>query len=285
MTLKLRAIEAGDLPACAENFYQAFKSIAEAHRFPPDFPNAEVAGGMLGMMFEAPGFEALVAEEEDRAVGSIFVSLRSALGGISVITVHPEVQNRSVGRRLMEEGMALLTGQGHERQQLVQAAYHNRSLVLYAKLGFVAAEMLSNMTGPPVRAEIPGRIVRPASDGDAEACNALCHQVHGFDRAGEVAAAISQGMTAVVEHEGRISGYTTGVGFVGHGVGLANDDVKALIASADEFAGPGILIPTGNNELFTWCLGRGLRVVQQLTLMDTAPAGPAKGAWWPAVLC
>ncbi len=257
MTLKLRAIEAGDLPACAENLYQAFKSIAEAHRFPPDFPNAEVAGGMLGMMFEAPGFEALVAEEEDR----------------------------SVGRRLMEEGMALLTGQGHERQQLVQAAYHNRSLVLYAKLGFVAAEMLSNMTGTPVRAEIPGRIVRPASDGDAEACNALCHQVHGFDRAGEVAAAISQGMTAVVEHKGRISGYTTGVGFVGHGVGLANDDVKALIASADEFAGPGILIPTGNNELFTWCLGRGLRVVQQLTLMDTAPAGPAKGAWWPAVHC
>ncbi len=96
--------------------------------------------------------------------------------------------------------------------------------------------------------------------------------------AAEVASAIAQDLASVVEHEGRITGYTTGVGFIGHGIGMANDDVKALIASADEFAGPGILIPTGNNELFTWCLDHGLRVVQQMTLMDTAPTGSARTA-------
>jgi len=103
--------------------------------------------------------------------------------------------------------------------------------------------------------------------------------------ASEVAAAIAHGMASVVESDGKISGYTTGVGFVGHGVGESNDDLKALIASVDEFAGPGVLIPTTNGELFRWCLDKGLRVSQQLTLMDTAPSGPPNGVYWPSVLC
>jgi hypothetical protein len=68
-------------------------------------------------------------------------------------------------------------------------------------------------------------------------------------------------------------------------VGDGNEDLKALIASADAFAGPGILIPTSNGKLFRWCLDRGLKVVQQMILMDTAPAGPRNGVYWPAVLC
>ena len=236
-------------------------------------------------MLEASGFDAFVAERDGQIVGSIFVSRRSAVGGISIITIDPKVQDRGLGRRLMEHGMGYLVERGHERQQLVQAAYHNRSLCLYAKLGFVAADMLSNMTGEAIKVDVPGRVVRPASDDDAEACNALCRKVHGFDRAGEVERAIAQGTAAVVESGDRITGYATGVGFVGHGVGESNEDLKALIGSVDQFSGPGMLIPTSNGELFRWCLEHGLRVVQQLILMDTAPAGPPNGSYWPSVLC
>ena len=285
MTMELRAARSEDIPACGEIMYEAFRGIAEQHNFPPDFPSPEAAGGLLGSMLEAPGFDAFVAAEDGGIVGSIFVSRRSPVGGISVITVDPAAQNRSVGRQLMRHGMDHLSENGHARQQLVQAGYHNRSLCLYAKLGFVATEMLSNMTGDSIRAELPGRTVRPAAADDADACNGLCRRVHGFDRAGEVAEAIRQGTAAVVESAGRITGYTTGVGFVGHGVGESNEDLKALIASVDQFVGPGILIPTGNGELFRWCLENGLRVVQQMILMDTAPAGPPNGSYWPAVLC
>jgi GNAT superfamily N-acetyltransferase len=285
MKTKFRAVESDDLPACAEAMYEAFRDIAEQHNFLPDFPSSEVAGGLLGMMHDAPRFSAILAEDNGDVLGSIFVSLRSPVGGISVITVDPAAQNQSVGRQLMEQGMALLNEHGHARQQLVQASYHNRSLCLYAKLGFEASEMLSNMAGDPITTRIEGRSVRPAVAADAEACNGLCRQVHGFDRAGEVADAIGQGAAAVVEKDGHITGYTTGVGFVGHGVGESNEDLKALIASADEFAGPGILIPTANGELFRWCMDNGLRVVQQMTLMDTAPTGPPGGVYWPSVLC
>ena len=202
-----------------------------------------------------------------------------------MITIDPKVQNRSVGRQLMRYGIDQLKKYGHTRQQLVQAAYHNRSLCLYAKLGFIASEMLSTMTGAAVQGGIPNRTVRLATDVDADACNALCREVHGFDRAGEVEGAIGQNTALVVEHDGRVTGYTTGVGFVGHGVGESNEDLKALISSADEFVGPGILIPTNNADLFGWCLENGLKVVQQMILMDTAPTGPPNGVYWPAVLC
>lgn len=112
-----------------------------------------------------------MAEEDSRIVGSIFVSRRPPAGGISVITVDPEAQNRAVGRRLMQHGLKFLADHGHARQQLVQAGYHNRSLCLYDKLGFNASQMLSNMTGNPFRIDTPGRTVRFATDDDADACN------------------------------------------------------------------------------------------------------------------
>ena len=269
--IELRTAQAADIPACGKAMYEAFRDIAERHNFSPDFPSPEVAGGLLNMLLESPDVDAFVAEQDCRIAGSIFVSRRSPVGGISIVTVDPEVQNRTIGRQLMLHGMECLVQQGHKRQQLIQAGYHSRSLCLYAKLGFIASDLLSNMYGGPIKEDIPGRMVRAAKEGDADACNALCRRVHGFDRVGEVAASIAHGTALVVESDGKITGYSTGVGFVGHGVGESNDDLKALIASVDEFAGPGVLIPTTNGELFRWCLEKGLRVSQQLTLMDTAP--------------
>jgi predicted N-acetyltransferase YhbS len=38
----------------------------------------------------------------NKVVGSIFLDERNAIGGVGPITVDPAVQNRTVGRRLME---------------------------------------------------------------------------------------------------------------------------------------------------------------------------------------
>src|SRR5580700_6244645 len=37
-------------------------------------------------------------------------------------------------------------------------------------------------------------------------------------------------------------------------VAETNLDLQALIASAEAFAGPGIIVPTRNSSLFRWCL-------------------------------
>lgn len=281
----VREVRPEDLPDCGNAMYEAFRDIAERHGFPPDFPSAEAASGLLGALHSTPGFDALLAEEDNKIVGSIFVSRRSPVGGISILTVDPRAQDRRLGKTLMQEGMQLLKDQGHPRQQLVQAAHHNRSLCLYTKLGFTAVGSLSNMIGEPIRMEFPGYEVRPAREDDVTACNRLCRNVHGFDRASEVENAIAQGSAVIVERDGRITGYSTGVGFIGHGVGESNEDLKALIGSAEEFTGPGILIPSSNGELLRWCLAKGLKLRQQMILMDTDRSAPATEPYWPAVLC
>jgi hypothetical protein len=168
--------------------------------------------------------------------------------------------------------------------RLVQAAYHGRSLALYTKLGFVPREPLAVLQGEALRRSVEGHHMRAATDGDVEAANALCHRVHGHDRAGELQEAIRQGTATVVEHDGRITGYATSIGFFGHAVGEATEDVKALIAAAEIFPGPGFLVPVRNVELFRWSLEQGLRVVQPMTLMSYGLYNEPQGAFLPSVL-
>ena len=53
---------------------------------------------------------------------------------------------------------------------------------------------------------------------DVESCNALCLRVHGHDRGGELRGVVARAGARVVERGGRITGYTTGIGFYGHSV-------------------------------------------------------------------
>jgi hypothetical protein len=126
--------------------------------------------------------------------------------------------------------------------------------------------------------------VRLALEADLEACNRVCTSVHGHDRAGETLDAIKLGTATVVEHDGRVTGYATDLGFLAHAVGESNRDLMALIGAASAFAGPGILVPLRNGALFQWCLGNGLRVVQVMTLMTIGLYNEPSGAYLPSVL-
>ncbi|MDR4493258.1 MAG: hypothetical protein AB7P17_12970 [Nitrospirales bacterium] len=89
------------------------------------------------------------------------------------------------GHRVSLLGIFLF-GRAHEGSfadiGLVQAAYRDRLLSLYAKLGFNAYEPISTIQGPVFHSVLPGRAVRPATKKDVTACNRLCVQVHGHDR-------------------------------------------------------------------------------------------------------
>jgi hypothetical protein len=87
----------------------------------------------------------------------------------------------------------------------------------------------------------------------------------------------------VVEHQGRVTGYATSLGLFGHAVGETDEDIQALLLSAERFDGPGVLLPTSNAELFSWCLSHGFRVVALSTLMAVGFYQPPKGASLPSV--
>jgi GNAT superfamily N-acetyltransferase len=273
-----------DAPACGKICYDAFSIINRTYGFPPDLPGPEVATGLLSMMFSNPGFYCVVAEIEGRIVGSNCLDQRSMISGVGPITIEPDAQNLGIGRKLMQVAMDRSNQRGAAGIRLVQAAFHNRSLSLYARLGFDIREPLSCMQGRTLQRTVPGCIVRPAEPADLDACNALSRQVHGFDRGTDLAQAIHQATARVVERGGCITGYVTDLAFFGHATAETNLDLQALIASAESFGGPGILVPSRNNALFRWCLSNGLRVVEPMTLMSAGLYNEPEGAWLPSVL-
>lgn len=284
MSLVIRPASSSDAEACGAICYDAFYKISTDHNFPPDFPSPDVATGFIRMATAHPEIFGVVAEADGRVAGSNFLWEQCEIGGVGPITVDPKAQNAHIGRGLMDAILERIIARGRPGVRLVQAAYHNRSLSLYTKLGFDPREPLSQMQGKPIGRRIPGYDVRPAKGEDLEACNAVCRRVHGHDRTGEVRDAIKQGSATVVEHDGRITGYATVLGFFGHAVGETNTEIKALIAAAPGFAGPGVLVPMRNAELFRWCLTNGLRVVQPMTLMSRGLYNEPRGAFLPSIL-
>jgi GNAT superfamily N-acetyltransferase len=284
MSAKLRPGVPDDAELCGQICFDAFGSISAAHGFPSDFPSADVAIGLVGMLLGHPGFYSLVAEIDGQVVGSNFLDERSPVVGVGPITVGPDVQDDGIGRALMDGVLARAVEIGAPGVRLVQSAYHNRSLALYAKLGFSVRESLACMQGPAASVSVPGYAVRSATPEDIAACDALCLRVHGHHRHGEVADAVQQNGAVVVEHDDRISGYSTGLAFFGHTVGETNEDLKALIGSTPAFAGPGVLVPLSNTELVGWCLANGLRVVQLMTLMAIGLYNEPAGSYLPSIL-
>ena len=283
MKLNMRRATREDAATLGSIVYEAFKKVAEEHNFPPDFPSVEHATGTVTALASNPGVYSVVAESEGKVAGSNFMDERNPIAGIGPISVDPSIQNQSIGRQLMEDVLARARSRNFAGIRLVQAAYHNRSLSLYTKLGFDSREPLSCMQGKPMNLKMAGYEVRNATEADLDACNRLCMQVHGHHRGGELHDAIGRGAT-VVERLGRITGYATALAFFGHAVGENNDDIRALIGAAQAFLGPGILVPTRNSELFRWCLANGMRLVQQTTLMTIGLYNEPSGAYLPSII-
>src|SRR3984885_8679754 len=280
----IRRANPEDAPACGQICFEAFYKISTDHNFPPDVPAPEMGVGLLTQIFSHPGFYCAVAEADGRIVGSNCLDERDAIAGVGPITIDPKTQNRGVGRKLMDAVLDRARERKFAGVRLVQAAFHNRSLSLYATLGFDVREPLAVFQGPAVKKSYEGFLVRQAKSSDLEACNKVALQVHGHHRGGELAEAIDQRTATVVERYGRITGYASSMAFYGHAVSETNPDLQAIIAAADGFGGPGILVPSRNSELFRWCLAHGLRVVQPMTLMSLGLYNEPQGAFLPSIL-
>ena len=247
MTLTFRKATIDDAELLGTICFEAFKNIAEKHNFPADFGGPEQSIGMITMLLTRPDAYNIAAEIDGKLVASNFLWEGNSVSGVGPITVDPEVQDASIGRKLMEDVIRRSDEQGFVSCRLVQSAYHNRSLSLYTKLGFDAVEPLSLMQGAALNLKIDGYSVRKMTEGDIAAVDALCLQIHGHTRHQEAVESIASGNGYVVEHDGRLTGYTTTLGFFGHSVGESNEDLKALIGAVPTFPGPGFLLPTRNS--------------------------------------
>jgi ribosomal protein S18 acetylase RimI-like enzyme len=265
--LHIRQAHFADAEQCGRVCYAAFAAIADQHGFPHDFPSVDAATAACASILNNPLFFGVVAAQAGRVIGSNFLDERSSIYSVGPITVEPRHQNNHVGRKLMRAVLARAEQQRVPNVRLVQAGYNTRSLSLYSKLGFTVRESLATLAGEPLHLKVDGRVVRPAVETDVATGNSLCVSVHGHARGGELMESVAQGAANVVEYQGRITGYSTGIGFFSHAVAETNDDLSALIGAAHRIDGPGLLLPMRNTELLRRCLDRGLRVVSTMNLM------------------
>ena len=282
--LHIRRATPEDASRCGQICYEAFSKVNRDHGFPPDIPSNEAGIGLISTLFSHPGFYCVLAEVDGLIAGSNCMDERCTIAGIGPITVDPGVQNRGVGRKLMDAVLLRARERSSAGVRLVQAAFHNRSLSLYTTLGFDIREPLSVMQGPPIRKNVDGCTVRPATAADLADCNRLCSKVHGHDRGGDLSDAIKLGSAVVTERQGRITAYASSLAFFGHAVGETNLDLEALISAADGFHGPGFFVPSRNADLLRWCLANGLRIVEPMTLMTMGLYNEPAGAYLPSIL-
>jgi GNAT superfamily N-acetyltransferase len=281
---RIRTATPADADICGPICFEAFAAINRQHNFELEFPSPEVATGVLAMLFSHPNFYCVVAEVGGSIVGSNCLDERSAIAGVGPITVNPSIQNLGLGRILMNAVLDRARQKNFAGVRLLQAAFHNRSLSLYTKLGFAVREPMSVMCAPVQRPSVAGYTVRPATQEDLPASNTLCQAVHGHSRAGELRDGIHAGTAVVAERDGRMAGYASGFGYFGYAVAENNAALKALLAAGSNYSGPGVIVPTRNAEVFRWCLQNGYRVLHPMTLMSIGLYNEPQGAYLPSVL-
>lgn len=281
--ISLRLATPADAKGCGRIAHLAFTTIAKEHGFASDMPTPELAIKLFSHWIGHAGFQVIVAELGDHLVGSVVIDERSCIAGLGPIAVDPSVQHRMVGQQLSAAVRERLIERAFLGARLVQAPHNFLSFSLCIRAGFAVREPLVCLQGPALGLSLPNHRVRHAAMQDLDGCNALCRQVHGHDRGGELAEAIASGKATLVEREHRISGYATEIGFAGHAVGECNADLQALIGAADHFTGQGLIVPTRNGELLRWCLEHRLRLVQPLTLMSLGFYQEPRGVFLPSI--
>lgn len=284
--VRIRPAVVADAEACGRIMHDAFRGIAEAHGFPPDFPTPDDATGLAAAFIADPSIFGVIAESGGRVVGSNFLTEGDPVRAVGPITVEPSRQGGGVGWRLMA---AVLERAGRDaRVRLVQDAFNTRSAALYASLGFAVKEPLLLLRGTPRAVPPPGFAVRPLSEADLPACAGLCEAAHGVARTHELRDALARFGPMVVERGGRVTGYLTApdLWLMNHGVAETEEDMRALLAgTAAASAEPvSLLLPTRQADLFRWCLGAGMRVVKPMTLMARGGYREPEGCWFPSVL-
>lgn len=281
----IREVAPADAEACARICFEAFGAIHDHHRFPRDFPALEAATGLMASWIPHPSVWGVVAEVDGRIAGSNFLDERGPIRGVGPITVDPQGQNAGVGRSLMEA--VLERGEGAPGIRLLQDGFHMRSLSLYESLGFDVKEPVAVASGTPSSCPPDGVEVRALTEDDLDECEALCKQVHGFERTNELRDSLQAFKPFVAVRDGRITACASSVSFwpMNHGVAESDEDMQALLLGAAAAVDEPIafLVPL-RSELFRWSLGAGLRLVKPMNLMALGEYQEPRGSWFPSVL-
>ena len=284
MTAKLRPAVDADAGECGRIIHAAFKDVDERHAFTPGFSSEEHATNVARLFIGLASIHSIVAEDEGRLLGAVFLDQGDPIKSIGLIAVDPASQRRGVGRQLMQ---AALDHAGDARGvRLIQAAFNTHAMGLYASLGFEVKEPIVSMIGQPRSLPPAGVTTRPITSTDLESCAALCRRIHGVDRTVSLQDAVNLFTPTALLRDGRIVAYSYIVygGSLAWGVAETHEDLEALllVLGASAPAPLRFNVPTRDTRFFRWCLEQGMRIDRPLTLMARGWYQEPRGPYFPS---
>ncbi len=283
MSIAIRVANVDDSEGIAQVCAAAFSELEERQRIRVPIADIDIARRMVSSKFTEPDIYRVVAESSGIVVGFAFLDLREDIGQIGPIGVSPATQSKGAGKELVAAALRHADKQKVPTITLGTGAGNHLNLALYSQMGFACLALMAAFTGDKANYRPTDRIIRSMAIDDVDQCVQLSISEHGYSKGAEIRQSISQGSGRVVELADQITGYTTGINFFGHSVGRANDDLTALIATAESYGKPGFLVPASNNELMRWCLGNGLRISYQAILMVRGELPKAVNSYLPHI--
>lgn len=286
MDVHIRSMRQEDVETCGLLCYQAFKNSADCHNFRPDHPSPRFSIQLAQSCFANPQIFSIVAESDGKIIGSNYLSEYDIVRAVGPLTIDPNVQSEGAGRELMKA--VIERGTQSKSIRLVQDAFNQASLSLYASLGFDVKEPLVMLEGK-VEGDVPSDIeIRPLQEKDFAECAELCGRVHGIERTGELKNTPPFLTSFVAVRDGRISAYTSAPHFwaSNHAVAESEKDMQALLAGVGNISGErpiSFLLPTRQTDLFRWCLNKGMCVIKPATLMAMGEYQEPHGCYLPSV--
>ncbi|MDL2405787.1 GNAT family N-acetyltransferase [Rhizobium calliandrae] len=169
-------------------------------------------------------------DEAGRVVGTILMTpYGEDCATINMVIVDETMRGRGLGRKLMDEAMALA---GDRSLRLIATA---DGLPLYRKLGFAAKGEIFQHQGYLTDLASLGD-VEAASAGDFSAIKALDRAAFGADRSALIDVLASVAQVAVIRRRGRIDAYGALRAFgrgdvIGPVIASSAEDAKSLIAA------------------------------------------------------
>nr|AIA15243.1 Acetyltransferase (GNAT) family [uncultured bacterium] len=276
------------IPQMARITYEAFKGIADAHNFPTDIPDVNVASMFIEMLVTRPDFYGVAAVEDGVVLGHNFVQISDPVAAVGPICVEPNRQAKGVGRHLMQHIVEWSLKNHGPMVRLLQEGYNMRSLSLYAALGFVVREPVVLMEVIP--ASKPDSTTRALTAADLDACDALCQKVQKASRKNELAAAIQFGPAMGCVPFGRFVGGPLKAfivpGFFGFSAAVSDDELLDVMQEAARLSPPPLhrtLMPTRQGTLFPAAMRRGFRSIKPFNTMSIGPYETPRGAWTPSI--
>jgi GNAT superfamily N-acetyltransferase len=254
-----RLLTADDQTAVAQIILDAFSALDAGHDVPTYLANIDEAQEVAAHLFGIPKVRGFGIDDGGQLVGVGFLHDLGDVGmAISPLAVAPAAQARGVGQAILDR---MVEEAGDRSIRLLQDAFNNGTLALYAHYGFIVREQLTCVTGQP--ADAPVNAWRARATGDDARAEALHRRVMGFDRPSFPTRPI------VTKHDGELDGFIVPGTEYPFAVAERESTLKDLIrAIAQEFDKPVTLaIPAAHTDTLRWMLDNHGRVIRSMNLM------------------